>query len=76
MDTVTYKAKDQFIATTLLCLGHKIKEIQTEGNIKFFIFEDGENCKEVERLYFNGDLLVNPKELFNSFRDLKSMIYK
>lgn len=81
-----YKTKDIYIASTLITLGYTKYRIERNGRQCFFIFiidnEDAPECfgmidaleLDVEK-YWNNDLLVDPKRLFNAFKELKTRMF-
>jgi hypothetical protein len=85
-DISEYKTKDVYIASTLIARGLKQYRIERNGRQCFFIFspeiEDTPTGfspvtfleMEIEQ-YWSGNLLVDPKELFNAFKELKNRMY-
>lgn len=81
-----YKTKDVYIASTLITLGYTKYQIERNGKQCFFIFIiDNEDAPEgfgpidileedVEK-YWNNALSVDPKRLFNSFKELKTRMF-
>lgn len=80
-----YRTKDVYIASTLIALGYNEYRIERNGKQCFFIFDTNESglLNEVAKAgievtvdqYWSGGLLVDPKKLFNSFRELKTRMY-
>ena len=71
----TYSTKDQFIASTIYSLGGKMNSIQREKNECFFVFKNKDRCEMWVIKYYAGDLKIDPRILFDSFRTIKSIIY-
>ena len=70
-----YKTKCQFLASTLYAQGFLIESIERINGECFFIFENKKNAEKIVRKYYSSDLKVDPRKLFNSFKDIKSMIF-
>jgi hypothetical protein len=80
-----YRTKDVYIASTLIALGYNQYRIERNGKQCFFIFDTDEPglSNEIARTglevtideYWSGNLKVDPKELFNSFKELKTRMY-
>jgi len=77
LDISEYKTKDIYLAATLITRGFKQYYIQRNGRQCYFIFDqDGERNPQVEAdNYWMGNLLVDPKELFNSYKELKNRMF-
>ncbi len=86
MLSTEYSTKDIYLASTLIALGYKWYRIEKNGRQCYFIF-DAANVdsppetppkvsleSEIDN-YWAGNLLVDPKELFNAFKELKARIY-
>jgi len=81
-----YKTKDIYLASTLLCLGYSIDELQKEevdGKTTFyFIFSDpnidknGHNKirEDVDR-YWKNEVMVEARSLYTAFREIKDRMY-
>lgn len=85
-DISEYKTKDVYIASMLIARGYKQYRIERNGRQCFFIFypekEDVPDSfnpvsflEDEVNQYWNGNLLVDPKELFNAFKELKNRMY-
>jgi len=65
------------LAVTLMCLGKKLvalnRDPKTPEKIEF-VFEKNEAVKNFVTRYWNGELLVEPKQFWNISRELKSRI--
>lgn len=81
-----YKTKDVYIASTLIAIGFNNYKIERNGRQCFFIFSSDNTDHpdglgpidyleiQVEK-YWNGSLLVDPKSLFNAFKELKTRMF-
>jgi rubredoxin len=81
-----YSTKDIYLASTLIAIGYKWYRIEKNGRQCYFIFDissvdppKGTSPNtffetEVDD-YWAGNLLVDPKQLFNAFKELKARIY-
>lgn len=70
-----YKTKDQFISSTLYALGIKLAFSNWEDGKCFLYFKDKNKCDEIVNKYFSGELIVNPRILFDSFKTIKTIIF-
>jgi len=70
-----YKTKDYLVISVLECLGAKLDCVEWEKNSLFFFFEDYAKCEKIVSDYYTDRLLVNPKDLFNASRNIKSIIH-
>jgi hypothetical protein len=83
-----YKTKDIYLASTLIAFGYKSYRIEKNGRQCFFIFDPAMYNlapKDYDPLafleiqvdeYWGGNLLLDPKEVFNAFKELKSRMYE
>ena len=81
-----YRTKDVYIAATLIALGNNNYRIERNGKQCFFIFTN-DNTDHPDGLgpiefieiqveqYWTGNLLIDPKSLFNAFKELKNRMY-
>ncbi len=70
-----YKTKDIFIASTLFAQGVKLISTDWVNGECFFCFADAEKSEEVARKYFADEIKISPRTLFNSFKDIKSILF-
>ena len=70
-----YKAKDFLIISVLDCLGAKLNSTEWDSDSLYFFFDDFNGCEEIINQYYRGELRVNPKDLFNASKNIKSIIY-
>lgn len=71
-----YKTKDLAEATALITTGNVLIDIEREGNICFFIFNNKEKCIEISNKYFFGKLTVNARDFYESMVRLKNRIFQ
>ncbi|MCK9369499.1 hypothetical protein M0R04_06165 [Candidatus Dojkabacteria bacterium] len=75
-----YVTRDLYLAATLLTLKFKVLEIsfQYEGikayPIGYFAFKETPELREVESLYLQGKLAVEPREFMSNVRELKTRV--
>lgn len=75
-----YVTRDLYEAATLVTLKFPLTDLnfQFEGSnpspVGYFSFEANSNLKEAISAYFQGKLLVEPRELFSNTRMLKSKV--
>ena len=71
----TYKTKDLAEGAMLLVMKRNLLEIEREGHICFFVFENKKRCEELSRQFFFDTLLVNAREYHEALTRLKSRIF-
>jgi len=70
-----YRTKDQFIASTLFAFGRKIDSTEWSNGECYFLFESAQKCQKIANKYYTGELKVDPRVLFDSFKAIKSIIF-
>jgi hypothetical protein len=70
-----YKTKDCSVSSMLDCMGIKLNSVEWDSGSMYFFFENKQKCEEVVDKYYRDELKVNPKSLFDSSRNIKSIIY-
>jgi hypothetical protein len=70
-----YKTKDQFIASTLYSLGVKLASSEWRDGKCFLYFKNQDKCDQIVSAYYSGELTVNPRTLFDSFKTIKAIIF-
>ena len=70
-----YRTKDQYLASTLYALGFKLDSTEWSDGACFFVFEDENKCKEFVSRYFKGELRIDPRNLWEGFKTIKSIIF-
>ncbi|MBI2410847.1 MAG: hypothetical protein HYV32_03070 [Candidatus Kerfeldbacteria bacterium] len=69
-------SSDMFIAATLIALHHKLISIEWQDHRKAtFIFKHSKSLTSTVEQYFSDKLTLNPRELFDAQRLLKSRLY-
>ena len=64
------------LANTLQCLGHGITSLKwLDDRQASFCFKDTDQLKKIIELYWQDELLVEPKAFFNAHRLIKSRLY-
>lgn len=87
MSKTFYSTKDIYLASTLLSLGFVLDHLEKKDKIFYFFFcEQIAMPDQVMNLnkdliqkyvndYWEGALLIDPKKLFNAFREVKARMY-
>lgn len=70
-----WRTKDQFIASTLYALGLKLDSSEWIDGACFFVFENEPKCLDVVKKYYAGELMVDPRDLWEGFKIIKSIIF-
>ena len=69
-----WRTKDQYLASTLYAIGLKLDSSEWFDNACFFVFENEQKCQEVVKKYYAGELRVDPRDLWEGFKTIKSII--
>jgi len=70
-----YRTKCQFLASTLYALGLKLDSSEWSNGVCFFVFENQEKCEETVKKYYQGELRLDPRNLWDGFKTIKSIIF-
>ena len=70
-----YKTKDLAEAGVLIIKKKQLIEIERQGKICWFIFDDKKLCERISNEFFFGELLVNAREYYEALNRLKSRIF-
>lgn len=71
----TYKTKDLAEGAMLLVMRRNLLEIEREGNICFFVFDNKKRCEELSQQFFFDTLLVNARDYYEAITRLKNRIF-
>lgn len=71
-----FKTRDLAEATALITTGNSLIEIERNGKICFFVFENKEKCNEISNKYFFGELNVNARNFYEAMTRLKNRIFQ
>ncbi len=73
--TNEFSTKDIYLATVIKQASIPIVRVEGNGRHGIFVFKA---CPEIEKIisqYFNDQIKVNPRQLFENWKSLKSMAY-
>lgn len=70
-----FTTKDIYLATVIKQAGVPIVRVEGSGRQGIFVFKASEKIEGLIARYFNGELRVDPKGLFETWKALKSMAY-
>lgn len=68
------KTKDIGVITTLKTLGHSWTSIDEKDSTEIW-FEYGEETAKIASDYYSDNLQVNPRELIDNLKRIKSLLY-
>lgn len=71
-----YKTKDQFLASTLYALGERFLFSEWEDGKCYLYFLNKDKCEEIIAKYYSGQLKIDPRVLFDSFKTIKTIIFE
>lgn len=71
-----YSTQDYPTATTLLCLGHPVVELNRNDSSRFsFVFECNEDLERIVKLFWQKKIRVEPMGFIQAQKEIKSRIY-
>ncbi len=70
-----FSTRDIYLATVIKQAGVPIMRVEGNGRQGIFVFKASEKIEGLIARYFNGELRVDPKGLFETWKALKSMAY-
>ena len=75
MENRLYKTKDLGEAAALVVMNVQLFEVEREGKVCWFIFNNIDQCKLLSNQYFFGELMVNAREYTEATLRLKNRIF-
>ena len=71
-----WSTTDLQLATTLVTADFPVFSLEKEGQDKVhFIFEKSDGLEKAVDQYWRDELSLNPRRLFNDYRDLKTRLH-
>jgi hypothetical protein len=68
------KTTDIGLASSLVSAGHRIENILSDGAKGTFYFEDSEQLAKDVAAYWEGDLMVPARKMFESIKIIKGRV--
>lgn len=75
MENQPYKTKDLGEAAALVVKEIQLIEVERQGSVCWFVFQDITQCELLSKQYFFGKLLINARAVHEASVRLKSMIF-
>jgi len=75
MENKLYKTKDLGEASALIAKQQYLIDIERQGTVCWFVFQNMELCKKLSYLYYFGDLQINARTFYEAMTRLKSRIF-
>jgi len=69
------RSRDIYLSTIFKQAGIPIVRVENSTGKAIFVFRAGKEIDELTVKYFNDELRVNPKSLFETWKSLKSMAF-
>jgi hypothetical protein len=69
------ETKDLYLASLWYAKGVRMVDIRRNGKECYFIFEDKEKCKEIEKRYWSKEEVVIAKEFTDAVKTLKGLLF-
>lgn len=70
-----YRTRDLAESAALIVQQQRLIQVEREGKVCWFIFEDKNKCGEISNQFFFGELLVNAKKYHEATQTLKNRIF-
>jgi Domain of unknown function (DUF5659) len=70
-----FKSRDLYLSTIIRQSGIPILRVETNGRQGIFVFQHSQQIERIVTKFLNGELLVEPRGLFENFKSLKSLAY-
>jgi hypothetical protein len=71
----TYRTKDLGECAALIVARQRLIDIERQGSICWFIFEDREKSEKLGSQFFFGELPVNAREYYEAMVRVKNRIF-
>ena len=75
-DTNTYQSRDLYFSAFLLASGHNLQDLifDKSGGFFWFIFQNKEQCENLDALFQLNKVVVNAKDMAESIKYLKKRV--
>lgn len=70
-----FKTRDLYLAIVLKSNGIPVLRVEPSGSRAVFVFEESDRLDEISTQFFNRELRLEPRSLFDEWRSLKSMAF-
>ncbi len=70
-----FKTRDLYLAVVLKSSGIPVLRVECSGPRAVFVFEENNRLDEISTKFFNKELRLEPRGLFDEWRSLKSMAF-
>ena len=70
-----YRTKELSEAAALIVSKQRLIQIQRQGKICWFLFENAQKCQEISDEFFFGELMANAREYYETITRLKNRIF-
>lgn len=70
-----FPTRDLYLAVVLKLTGIPILRVENHAGRGIFVFRGSAKIEGIVSAYFNDELTMNPKAVFESWKGLKSMAY-
>ena len=70
-----YSTRDIYISVVLKSLNIPLLRIESNGRQGIFVFKSTEAIERIVSQYFNGELKLNPRTVFDNWKALKSQAF-
>jgi len=75
MNMENYRTKDLAEAAFLYASSKRLIQVEKDGRICFFVFENKPSCETLANSYWRKEATANAKEFSDAIRTLKDLIF-
>ena len=70
-----FKTRDLYLAVVLKAFRIPVLRVESSGPRAVFVFKETDQLDEISTKFFNRELRLEPRSLFDEWRSLKSMAF-
>lgn len=75
MNHTEYQTRDIYISVILKSFDIPLLRIESNGRQGIFVFKSTDALEQIISQYFNNELKLNPRAIFDNWKALKSQAY-
>lgn len=70
-----FSTRDLYLSVVIKLSGIPIARVENQSGKGIFVFRSSPKIEEIVSAYFNDELTMNPKAVFETWKSLKSMAF-
>lgn len=75
MNHTEYQTRDIYLSVILKSFNIPLLRIESNGRQGIFVFKSTDELEQIISQYFNNELKLNPRAVFDNWKSLKSQAY-